>query len=92
VRQGAEWDPASPSLRRDRLYGTFATYGATHWSHESHRSDSDLSRRLASPKRDQFPLAANFACFLAGLACGEPEGCNCGPGVGLLFGLFIAIN
>jgi hypothetical protein len=50
------------------------------------------SRRLAPPKRDQFPLAANFACFLAGLACGEPEGCDCGLGVGLLFGLFMAIS
>jgi len=43
------------------------------------------------PKRDQFP-SANLARFLAGLGRGEPEGCDCGLGVGLLLGLFIAIN
>jgi hypothetical protein len=42
-------------------------------------------------KRDQ-SSAANFACFLVGLGCGEPEGRDCGLGVGLLFGLFMAIN
>jgi hypothetical protein len=45
----------------------------------------------ALPKRDQFP-PANLARFLAGFGRGEPEGCDCGLGVGLLLGLFIAIN
>ena len=43
------------------------------------------------PKRDQFP-PANFVRFLAGLGRGEPEGRDCGLGVALLLGLFIAIN
>jgi hypothetical protein len=59
---------------------------------ESHRSHSDLlSAAGPHPKRDQL-ASANLARFLAGVGRGEPEGRDCGLGVGLLLGLFIAIN
>ena len=71
--------------------GTHGTNGPTYRSHESHWSHSDSGRASVLTGPDQIP-AANFARFLVGLACGEPEGRDCGLGVGLLFGLFMAIN
>jgi hypothetical protein len=52
-----EWDPPSPSLRRNRLYGTHGTYGTSVAPQADHGFLRRGNRPEAAPSRQRLPRA-----------------------------------